>query len=153
VFPATPNPLGLLDFGPQFGRYGGVTTRQPPLEIGRYPVLVPRPDADGLDVAGVHLVQVGAPLGTTTGWNVSATTRHATNLCGLAGSYLPFPKTRAERLAAADPRRSLEERYGNHAGFVEAVTKAARALVKERFLHRDDADRYIAAALASDVLK
>jgi hypothetical protein len=58
-----------------------------------------------------------------------------------------------ERQSTGDPRRSLEERYRSHAGFVEAVAKATRELVGARFLHPDDAQRYIEAARASDVLK
>jgi len=45
---------------------------------------------------------------------------------------IPFAKTKAQRLAAIhpetglpDPRPSLEERYGTHAGYVAAVKKAA----------------------------
>ena len=69
-FPASPNPFELLDFGPEFNRHGGVITLHPPLASARYPILVPKADRDGFDIAGIHLVQVRAPLGTTTGWNV-----------------------------------------------------------------------------------
>jgi len=47
----------------------------------------------------------------------------------------------------------LEERYGNHDGYVEGVTRAAKALAKERLLLRDDVQRYIDAAQASNVLR
>jgi hypothetical protein len=66
---------------------------------------------------------------------------------------VPFARTKAERLAAGDPRASLEERYVSHDGFVQAVTKAAGELVTARFLLPEDADRYIAAASDSQVLK
>ena len=69
---------------------------------------------------------------------------------GLTGSYLPFAKTAAERQASGDPRRSLQERYTDRAGFVRAVEDAARALVTERFLLQEDADRFIAAARTTD---
>jgi Alpha/beta hydrolase domain len=72
--------------------------------------------------------------------------------CTLSGGYIPCAKTKAERLAAGDPRPSLEERYGNHAGYVAAARAAAEKAVNERFLLRDDADRLIAQASASDVL-
>jgi hypothetical protein len=71
----------------------------------------------------------------------------------LSGSYFPFATTRAERLASGDPRRSLEERYGDHAGYVKAVRRAAKALVSERFLLHEDAERFIQAAEESDVLR
>jgi len=65
---------------------------------------------------------------------------------------IPFAKTRVERLANSDPRLSLEERYGTHAGYVTAVTKAAANAVRRGFLLDADADALIADADASDVL-
>jgi hypothetical protein len=151
--PSAANGLELLDFGPGFGRTGGILTLHPPRAGDRYPALVPKPDADGLDLGGLRGMQVSVPLGTTTGWNTRTSRNRPSNLCGLSGSYLPFAATRAERKASGDPRRSLEERYGSHAGFVEAVEKATRELVAARFLHPEDAGRYVAAARASDTLK
>jgi hypothetical protein len=152
-FPASPNPLERLEYGPEFNRHGGVITVHPPLASGRYPVLVPKADRDGFDVAGIHLVQVRAPIGTTTGWNVRTSAARSSDLCGLSGSYVPFAKTIAERTASGDSRKSLEERYRTHEGFVEAVEKAARQLVRDRFLDPEDAERYVAAAKASSVLR
>ena len=51
-----------------------------------------------------------------------------------------------------DPRLSLEERYGDHAGYVAAVRKAAANAVAQNFLLQKDADALIAAE-ASNVLK
>ena len=152
-FPASPNPLERLEYGPEFNRYGGVITLHPPLASGRYPVLVPKADRDGFDAAGIRLVQVRAPLGTTTGWNVRTSAARSADLCGLSGSYVPFARTAAERTASGDSRKSLEERYRTHQGFVDAVEKAARQLVRDRFLDPEDADRYVAAARASDILR
>ena len=109
-FPGSPNPLEQLDYGPGFNRLGGVVTNHPPLASARYPVLVPKADSDGFDLAGIHLVQVRAPLGTTTGWNMRTATARAGELCGLSGSYFPLAATAAERAASGDSRRSLEER-------------------------------------------
>jgi len=152
-FPTVVNDYELLDFGPSFGRLGGVLSLQPPLTRGRYPVLVPKPDEDGHDIAGTRGIQIRAPLGTTTGWNLLAAPHAGAALCGLAGSYVPFAKTKAERLSAGDSRRSLEERYGSHAGFVAAVERAARQLVRSRFLLDADAEKYIAQARESSVLQ
>ena len=91
-------------------------------------------------------MEVAAPTATITGWNLRAPGRRGGDLCGLSGSYIPFARTRAERQANGDPRPSLEERYGDNAGFVRAVEAAARKLVSERFLLQEDADRYIKAA-------
>ena len=98
-------------------------------------------------------MQVRAPIGTSTGWNVRAAGHRAPNLCGLTGSFFPFATTKAERLANGDPRKSLAERYKDHDGFVKAVEKAARELVHERFLLEEDANAFISAAEASNVLK
>ena len=60
---------------------------------------------------------------------------------------MPFARTRAEREASGDPRPSLEERYGSHARYVEAVRKAADARVTEGLLLAEDAERMVNAAL------
>jgi hypothetical protein len=145
-FPAVLNELALPDFGPGLTSTGGRVAKVPPTLGGRYQVLLPRPDRDGLDVGGIRSMEVSAPIATITGWNVRAQGRRPDDLCGLSGAAIPFAKTRAEREAAGDPRSSLEERYGTHAGFMRAVEEAARRLVKERFLLQEDADRYVKAA-------
>jgi len=152
-FPTVLNDYELLNFGPEFGRMGGVLTLQPP-ELGpSYMEFVPKSDRDGLNISGIRPMQVRAPIGTSTGWNVRAAGHRAPNLCGLTGSFFTFATTKAERLANGDPRKSLEERYKDHDGFVKAVEKAARELVHERFLLEEDADAFISAAEASNVLK
>jgi hypothetical protein len=65
---------------------------------------------------------------------------------------VPFATTRTERLATGDPRLSLEERYGDHAGYVAAVKAAAANAVAKGFLLPADADALVAAAQASNVL-
>ena len=148
-FPMALNELSLPSFGPGFQSTGGRLTQVPPTLGARYPLFVPKTDSDGLDVAGIRSVEVRAPSATITGWNVRATGRRPSDLCGLSGSYVPFAKTRAERQASNDPRPSLEERYGGQAGFVKAVEEATRALVSERFLLQEDAERYVQAARES----
>jgi hypothetical protein len=64
---------------------------------------------------------------------------------------VPFFKTKAERLAAGDPRLSLEERYGTHAGYVAAVTKAANNAYMKGYLLAADRDTLIQQAVDSDV--
>jgi hypothetical protein len=65
---------------------------------------------------------------------------------------IPFGKTQAGREASGDPRLSLQERYGDHAGYVAAVRAAAANAVAEGFLLPSDADALIAQAAASNVL-
>jgi hypothetical protein len=47
----------------------------------------------------------------------------------------------------------LRDLYGTHAGYVRAVTKDTKKLVRERFLLPDDAAEIVAAAESSDVLR
>jgi hypothetical protein len=148
------NPVYDFDFGPDFNYNDetGLITRQPPAIRQTIPTLVSAVDADGNDVGGVPSVLRQVPLGTYLGWNITAAGFDKGRICNLNGGFLPFAKTRAERAASGDPRRSLEERYGTHQAYVDAVKAAAEKAVAERFLLRADADRLIAEAAASDVL-
>ena len=142
-----------LNFGPEFGSRGGVLTLAPPRRGTRYTVLLPKSDDSGIQCAGVRPIEARVPVGTSVGWNVRKPEHRAPDLCGIAGSYVPFATTKAERVAKGDPRPSLEERYSDHAEFVAAVRKAAGAMVAERFMLPEDAQSAIAAADASDVLR
>ena len=130
----------------------GILT-EPPIEVDNYNVLVPRVDLDGLDVAGVRSVAVSAPIGTNVPWNYRAAGFGEGDLCDLSGSFFAFATTKAQRLANGDPRLSLQERYDNHQGYVDAVSEAAEDLVADRLLLPADADSIIAAAQASNVLQ
>ena len=74
-------------------------------------------------------------------------------MCALTGSFFPFAKTRADRLATGDSRLSLEERYKDHAGFVDAVRSVAADSVAQRLLLQEDAKVLIRMAEESDVLR
>ena len=151
--PGVVNELEWLDFGPAFGPAGGHITELPPIPRGSYPVLVPKPDADGVDAIGIRTVDVAVPVGTNTGWNLRAAGARGKDLCGLSGSFFPFADTQAERMASGDPRRSLEERYGDHAGFVDAVRQATVDLIDRRLLLDEDAATIIGIATESDILR
>jgi hypothetical protein len=70
----------------------------------------------------------------------------------LDGSFIPFAARKEQRVAAEDPRKSLEERYGSHQAYVKAVTEQAKTLVGERFLLEEDAARSVREAETSQVL-
>jgi hypothetical protein len=150
----------LLDWGPNYHAQdeSGIATQLPPAYLGRdYAILVPQVDADGNDIAGVRSLDVAAGLGTNTGWNYTnkpgiIDLAGAPAVPGLVGSYFPYVKTQAQRLASGDPRLSLEERYGTQAGYVAAVTAAANDLVARRFMLQADATAAIAAANANVIL-
>ena len=151
-FPTVVNELYAFDHGPLFSSRGGRLTLIPPVRGRRYEVLVPMPDRDGHDLAGVKTVDVAVPVGTNTGWNLLAPGPRGDDLCGLSGSFIPFTTTLDERLKDGDPRRSLEERYGDHAGFVEAVRRAAARSVANRTLLEQDVPTIISMAEDSDIL-
>jgi hypothetical protein len=93
-----------------------------------------------------------APLGTYLGWNITASGFHKDQVCNYVGGMIPFAKTKADRMATGDPRLSLEERYNDHTGYVDAVRAAAANAVAQGFLLQADADALIAQAQASNVL-
>jgi hypothetical protein len=143
-----------LDFGPELDSKGLIADYPPSLD-GRpaYPIFVSKVDKDGNELAGVRLPQVEAPVATTTGWGLRRAGFSENEGCEANGQTIAFARTRAERLASGDPRRSLEERYKDHAGYVKELRKAAEKLQKQRFLLAEDVERYSAEAEASDVLK
>ena len=107
-----------------------------------YVPLVPAVDADGNTRAGLKLPDVAVPLGTHTGFNLYKAPALSGEMCDRDGSFLPFPRDKAY----GDPRLSLTERYGTPARYAAKVAAAARALVADRLLLPEDADRYVAAA-------
>ena len=121
------NPVLDYDWGPDFDEFNatGDPTNVPPPIRSAIKMLVPKVDADGNELGGVPTVLRDAPLGTYLGWNITASGFHAAQTCNYVGGMVPFAKTKAQRLANGDPRLSLEERYGTHAGYVAAVTAAA----------------------------
>ena len=142
----------LFDFGPSFD--DGILAIHPPDFSGPgYPSFVSKVDQDGNEVAGIRLPPVAAPIATTTGWALRRAEFGGPDGCEASGQWIPFKTTKAERLAVGDPRRSLEERYKTHDGYVKKVTTEARNLEQQRLLLPEDVQRYIGEAEASDVLR
>jgi hypothetical protein len=140
----------LFDFGPQSEQ--GILSILPPKLLGiPYPVLVPKTDADGNDVAGVRLPEIAAPLATYTGWGLRAYPAGADEGCDTSGQKIDFPQTEADRVTSGDPRPSIAERYPTHAVYVAAVTEAVTQLQRQRLLLDVDAQAYLHAAQASTI--
>jgi len=147
VYNGTHHTGDLWDFGPGFDK--GFISVLPPKLVGTpYPVFVPKADADGNDIAGIRMPEVEVPVASYTGWALRA---DGLDGCDASGQKLDFAKTKAARLASGDPRPSLEERYADHAAYLERVSRAAQALKAERFLLEEDAQAYAAAAQGSSV--
>jgi hypothetical protein len=141
----------LLDFGGSLD--DGIITNYPPSVVGRpsYRIFVSKVDEDGNEIAGVQMPGVAAPTATTTGWALRADQFGGPDGCESDGQNIPFARTKAER--KGDPRKSLEERYKDHDGYVKAVAKAARKLQKDGFLVEEDVQSFINEAQASGVLR
>ena len=162
TLPDAPSPTGMAvglmnyDFGEllNYNDFSGVITRQPPLIRQVIPAVMPRVGPDGNETVGVSSLLHQAPLGTYTGWNVTAGGFFKGQPCGggLTGGYIPFARTTAERLAAEDSRPSLEERYGTTDGYLCTVRAAAAGQVRDRLLLANDAERLIGQATRSDPL-
>ena len=152
TLPAAPSRLPLYSYGPGFDD-GAVTELPPKPQDGlEYPVQVPMVDADGNEIAGLRGPDIEVPLGTYTGWALRKAGYGEGELLSLNGSFIPFARTRAERVAANDPRPSVEERYASHEAYIEAVRRATERLASDGLLLPEDAERYVAAARARNPL-
>jgi hypothetical protein len=139
----------LFDFGPQFDQ--GILLVLPPKLLGTpYPVFVPTTDSDGNDIAGIRLPEISVPVATYTGWGLRAQASDGRALlvdgCDHWGQMIAFPRTRTERLQTGDPRLSIEERYPDHATYVNLVTNAAQQLEAQGLLLDEDVQAYTKAA-------
>jgi hypothetical protein len=157
-FPSIPNVTyngltttgDLFDFGP-LAEQGILTTLPPQITEGAYPVFVPKTDADGNDVAGIHLPEIAVPVATYSGWNVRTAAYAGDDMCNAVGQKIAFPPDQATRLATGDPRLSVQERYPTHLNYVAKVTLAAANLQRQRLLLPEDVVRYVAAAALSNI--
>jgi hypothetical protein len=116
----------------------------PPTKSAAYPVFVPKTDADGRDIAGVHLPTLEAPAATHTGWNLRKAGFGDGELCDNNGTMIPFAATREERFKNNDPRLSMAERYPNEGDRDATIAKTTRELIRDRLMLEDDAGLFIA---------
>jgi hypothetical protein len=61
----------------------------------------------------------------------------------MQGSYIPLPRTRADRDRNKDPRVSIEERYESRERYLSLVTAAARELAAQRYLLEGDVNSVV----------
>lgn len=150
AFPAIPgvnkpheaNAGTRLDFGPNWRN--GILSLEPPKVGEAFPVLVPQVDADGNERDGVRLPEIVAPLATVASWNLRDPSIGAPDQrVSFEDSYIPFPKTAAEREKTADPRKSIAERYSSRDDYMARYTQAVDDLVKQRWILPEDRDALI----------
>ena len=134
------------DYGPDFIRKG-VVTQEPPAITSAFAILVPQVDADGNEVAGIRMPELAVPIATYTGWNLFNEKSGPTNVVSsMQGSFIPLPRSKADRDASGDPRRSIDERYRNRDQYLAEITKAANDLVAKGYLLKNDVPRMVAQA-------
>ncbi len=137
-YPAIPG----APFSPLYNQLQVIDQKSMPPEASgpAYPVFFPPVDADGNPQGGIILPEIAVPIATFSGRNVRAEGFSGGELCGLAGSYIPFAATKQERLANGDPRLSLEERYKSAQDYSDKRKHAVEALVQQGFVLPEDAD-------------
>jgi len=135
-----------LNYGPDFYATGIPTINPPvitppyednPANGPIYPTFVPLNDDDGNEIPGIRLPELTVPLATYTGWALRAG-QWANDGCEGSGQYIPFPRTKADRQASGDPRKSVAERYKSIQKYSESVARAIDDLVRDRFLLCED---------------
>lgn len=123
-----------LNFGPEF-ETAGIVTIEPPEAGAPFPVLVPKPDTAGIDVGGIRMPEAAHPLGALTGWNFRAQAIGAPKEpAALIGSFLPMTP------------EAVKARHGQRDDYIERVTDAANALIRDRLLLMEDRQRAVARA-------
>jgi hypothetical protein len=145
AFPAIPgvnkpreaNEAWQLDFGANWR--DGILSLQPPKVGQPFPVLVPQVNADGNERDGVRLPEIIVPLATYASWNLRDPSIGAPEQrVSFEASYLPFPKTAADRQKTADPRKSIAERYTSREDYLARCGQVLDELVKQRRILAED---------------
>ena len=133
-----------VDYGPRWRE--GIITLEPPRLGKPFPVRVPQVDTDGNEVAGVRSLGLLAPLATYAPWSLRGGMANPDELVDFYGTLIPFPRDRAERERTGDPRRSVIERYGDRARYIEIVTRHAETQVQAGLLLAEDVSRVVEQA-------
>ena len=144
-----------FNYGPFFYSTG-IPTINPPMVFPPYednpengfiyPSYVPKVDSDGNEIAGIRLPELTVPLATYTGWGLRSGV-WANDGCEASGQYIPLQATKAQRIAAGDPRPSVQERYPSFAMYRAAVMNAIDNLAKDRFMLCEDTEAVFARLL------
>jgi hypothetical protein len=132
-----PHQAYRLDFGPRW--LEGIIDLEPPRLGAPYPLFVSRVDSIGNDLGGIRSIELLAPLATYYPWQLRSGMPTANDrLVSFRGTFIPLPKTEADRKAAGDSRPSVEALYRNRSTFMSRVDSGTASLVRERFLLPED---------------
>jgi hypothetical protein len=116
-----------VDYGPRWA--AGIITREPPGIGAPFPTRVSQVDADGNEVAGIRGVELLVPLATYLPWQLrGGRGSDAAELVDFLGTYVPLPRTEAERQRWGDGRSSIAQRYADKQAYLAAAGRAADSL-------------------------
>ena len=134
------------DYGPRFYSEG-IVDQEPPKIGPAFAVLAPAVNEDGNETTGIRLPEVAVPLATHTGWNLFNDKSGPTDeISSMQGSFVAFPRTKAERKAKGDPRLSIEERYTSRAEYVGRVAEVALELSEQGYILDADVPAIVRSA-------
>jgi hypothetical protein len=71
--------------------------------------------------------------------------------CESPCQFIPFATTKPQRIAASDPRPSVEERYKSFGQYRSAVVNAVDDMVKNRLMLCSDAGAYVQARIDAGI--
>ncbi len=135
TYPTTIQQPEPVDYGKSFDSARRIDHHPPKRTDARYGVRVPALDGDNNERGALRMPAVSVPVATYTGWNLRNPAIGVPDaLLGLAGGYLVFPKTEAERTASGDPRRSIAERYSSFENYLTKTMRAADTLILPGYL-------------------
>jgi len=105
-----------------------------------------------MDEAGIDRAVVVPPgwPGDRNDYGIEAARRYPNRFagpaCSLGAAYVPFARTKEERVSNGDPRPSIRERYKDLADYKDRIEATAQALMASGFLLPADAEEIITAA-------
>jgi hypothetical protein len=144
-FPTVAHEAYRADYGPRWKQ--GIVDVQPPDLGPAFPTLLPQVDRFGNELGGVESLEILAPLATYAPWNLRiGYPGGAEELSNFTGTYVPLPKTEAERQALGDPRPSIESLYASKEEYLALARRAALSLVERGFLLEEDVEPVVARA-------
>lgn len=144
--PTVPLKAYRTNYGPDF-LTKGIVTVEPPKLGSAFRILVPAVDSDGNETAGIRMPELAVPLATYTGWNLfNGRAGPSDVVSSMQGSFIPFPRTRADRERTKDPRLSVEERYKGRDEYLSLVSKSADELATKGYLIKEDVPRILEQA-------
>lgn len=145
--PHTVHTAYRADYGPRWAE--GIIDVQPPHLGAAYPARVPQVDTLGNEVGGVRSVELTVPLATYAPWSLrQGLPGDTTELADFFGTFIPLPRTEAERARTGDPRPSLEALYAGRDDYLARVRAAVEALIAGGFLLPDDREHVVRRATA-----